>query len=201
MLRGAGSPSTEKPGKLLQETRKLVDVEGKVMLAIRIRHAEAQDMENILNIYNQGIEDRIATLELEQKDMDYMTSWFGEHQGRYSVLVAEWADAVIGWASLNRYSHRCAYDGVADLSVYVERSFRGRGVGQRLLEQLEKEAHRHGFHKIVLFTFAMNQLGQGLYRKRGFREVGIFEKQGIVDGQFVDVMAMEKVLGESPHAQ
>lgn len=171
------------------------------MQDLRIRHAESRDLEQIRLIYNQGIEDRIATLEQDQKDKVYMTSWFGEHQGRYSILVAELADVIVGWASLNRYSHRCAYDGVADLSIYVERSFRGHGVGQHLLEQLEKKAHSQGFHKIVLFTFAKNQLGQGLYRKRGFREVGIFEKQGVLDGQFVDVMAMEKVLRQSLHAQ
>lgn len=95
---------------------------------------------------------------------------------------------------MNRYSHRCAYNGVADLSVYVDRRVRGRGVGNHLLEALETEAKNNGFYKIVLFTFPFNGLGQGLYRKRGFREVGVFEKQGILDGQFVDVMAMEKIL-------
>jgi L-amino acid N-acyltransferase YncA len=126
--------------------------------------------------------------------MSFIRSWFEEHQGRYSVLVAEIDSQIVGWASLNRYSHRCAYNGVADLSVYVDRSFRGKGIGTVLLKELEKEAKTNGFHKMVLFTFLFNKLGQRLYRKMGFREVGVLEKQGRLDGRFVDVMAMEKLL-------
>jgi L-amino acid N-acyltransferase YncA len=126
--------------------------------------------------------------------MSFIRSWFEEHQGRYSVLVAEIDSQIVGWASLNRYSHRCAYNGVADLSVYIDRSFRGKGIGTVLLKNLEKEAKTNGFHKMVLFTFLFNKLGQRLYRKKGFREVGVFEKQGRLDGRFVDVMAMEKLL-------
>jgi phosphinothricin acetyltransferase len=108
--------------------------------------------------------------------------------------VAEEEGVVAGWASINRYNPRRAYDGVGELSVYVHRAHRGRGVGQRLLAELENQGRRHGFHKFVLFTFPWNGLGQGLYRKRGYREVGTFQEQGILDGQYVDVMAMEKSL-------
>lgn len=59
------------------------------------------------------------------------------------------------------------------------------------MERLSKE---HRFHKLILFTFPFNDLGQGLYRKAGYREVGVFKNQGILDGKFVDVMAMEKLL-------
>ncbi len=159
-----------------------------------IRRASEADLPAILKIYNQGIADRIATLEAEEKDEPYMRRWFAEHQGRYCVLVAELADEVIGWASLNRYANRCAYDGVADLSIYIARAHRGKGVGKALLDQLEEAARSHQFHKIVLFTFPFNLLGQALYRKCGYREVGVFRNQGMLDGKFVDVMAMEKLL-------
>jgi L-amino acid N-acyltransferase YncA len=101
---------------------------------------------------------------------------------------------VVGWASLNPYSHRCAYDGVADLSVYVERASRGRGIGKALLQELEHRAGQRNFHKLVLFTLPFNEAGQRLYRRCGFREVGLFREQGTLDGRFVDVMAMEKIL-------
>lgn len=101
---------------------------------------------------------------------------------------------IIGWSSLNPYSHRCAYDGVADLSIYIDRDYRGKGMGSSLLRALEIKAQENGFRKIVLFTFSFNQLGQGLYKKMGYREVGVFEKQGIMDDQYIDVMIMEKLL-------
>lgn len=165
-----------------------------MITALTVRQATSDDTESILRIYNQGIEDRIATLETETKDSSYMEAWFNDHQGRFSVLVAEREGEVIGWASLNPYSHRCAYNGVADLSVYIDRSFRGQGVGSSLLESLHKAAKENSFYKIVLFTFPFNESGQGLYRKMGYRHVGVFEKQGVMDGVFIDVMIMEKLL-------
>ena len=162
---------------------------------LRIRNAIATDLNAIGRIYNQGIEDRIATLDDDPKNADDMATWWSAHQDRYAVLVAENpAGDVIGWASLNPYSHRCAYAGVADLSVYVARGARGTGVGSVLLRALEKTAKAHDFHKIVLFTFTFNAGGQGLYRKLGYREVGTFHEMGKLDGKFVDVMAMEKTL-------
>ncbi|KGP77552.1 GNAT family N-acetyltransferase, partial [Paenibacillus sp. MAEPY1] len=81
-----------------------------------LRQATEVDLGSILPIYNQGIEDRIATLETEIKDEAYMSEWFNKHQGRHSVLIAEQNDQVVGWASINSYNSRSAYDGVGDLS-------------------------------------------------------------------------------------
>lgn len=161
---------------------------------IIIRKAALIDLEAIMEIYNQGIEDRIATLELETKDVAYMERWFKDRGGRYAVIVAERDSKIVGWASLNRFSQRSAYDGVADLSIYINRNQRGKGIGSILLMELEKLAKENGFYKIVLSTFAFNGLGQGLYRKLDYREVGVFEKQGLLDGELVDIMIMEKLL-------
>lgn len=146
------------------------------MITVTTREATNNDVAAILEIYNQGIMDRIATLETEPKDLPYMNQWFQDHQARYSILVAERAGVVIGWASLNPYSHRCAYNGVSDLSA------------------IEAKAIQHDFRKIVLFTLPFNALGQGLYNKKGYRKVGVFEKQGVIGDQLIDVVIMEKVL-------
>jgi len=96
--------------------------------ALHVRDAAAADLEAIRRIYNEGIEDRIATLDADPKDADDIAAWWAQHGERYRVLVAEAAGGtVLGWASLNPYSHRCAYNGVADLSVYVARAARGCG--------------------------------------------------------------------------
>jgi L-amino acid N-acyltransferase YncA len=162
--------------------------------SLRVRVAGPTDLAAIRTIYNEGIEDRSATLDVAPKSEDEIASWFAQRRDRYAVCVAAYNGTVVGWASLNPYSHRCAYDGVADLSVYVARAARGGGVGTALLVAVEDRARQHAFHKIVLFALACNVAGQRLYRKRGFREVGIFREQGRIDGAFVDVVAMEKLL-------
>ncbi|WP_066385779.1 arsinothricin resistance N-acetyltransferase ArsN1 family A [Neobacillus mesonae] len=157
------------------------------------RPAKEDDLESILNIYNQGIDDRIAILEEDKKDIEYMKEWFENHKERYAVIVVEKDNEVIGWASLNPYSNRCSYSGVADLSIYIKRDYRGKGAGSFLLKEIEQIAIKNSFNKIVLFTFPFNHLGQGLYRKNDYREVGVFKNQGKLDGRFVDVLIMEKV--------
>jgi len=164
-----------------------------VLKNVVIRDSIEKDIKSIKAIYNQGIEDRIATLETELKDDSNMKDWFDKHTGRYKAIVAENEEQIVGWASLNQYNSREAYSGVADLSIYIAREYRGKGIGKLLLDEIESRAKDNCFHKIVLFTFPFNHLGQGLYRKMGFREVGIFKNQGILDGEFVDVMAMEKI--------
>ncbi|QUF64824.1 GNAT family N-acetyltransferase [Bacillus atrophaeus] len=122
---------------------------------VHIRRAKEEDLIAILDIYNQGIRDRIATLETEEKDLKYMSDWFLQRSDKYAVLTAAIGNEVAGWASLNPYSHRCAYRGVADLSIYISRSYRGRGIGKALLASIEKEAVDADIHKIVLFTFRL----------------------------------------------
>jgi phosphinothricin acetyltransferase len=163
--------------------------------APRVRSAQPGDVDAIRRIYNEGIADRIATLDEDPKTPDEMVSWWADHAGRYAVIIAEGSDgSIVGWASLNPYSHRCAYRGVADLSVYVAREARGTGIGSALLAALERTAKEYGFHKIVLFMLPFNASAQRLYRKCGYHEVGVFREQGRLDGNFVDVMAMEKIL-------
>jgi L-amino acid N-acyltransferase YncA len=159
-----------------------------------VRPAAPADLETIRRIYNEGIEDRVATLDTEPKSRAEIEQWWAAHDGRFAVLVATDAGAMLGWASLNRYSARCAHAAIVDLSVYISRSHRGRGVGSALLRALESHAMAAGFHKIVLHALDDNEHGKRLYRRCGFREVGVFREHGIVDGRRVDVVLMEKLL-------
>ncbi|WP_260410789.1 GNAT family N-acetyltransferase [Paenibacillus sp. JGP012] len=61
------------------------------------------------------------------------------------------------------YSPRSAYDGVSDLSIYIHRDHRGKGVGKQLLQKLEEIGKQNNFYKFLLFTFPFNTLGQSLY--------------------------------------
>ena len=100
---------------------------------------------------------------------------------------------VLGWGSLNRFNPRPAYDHVVDFSVYVDRAARGRGVGHQLLDALEDRARALGYHKLVLAGLADNAVGLRLYTGHGFRIVGVYREQGLLDGRWVDVVLMEKV--------
>lgn len=160
-----------------------------------VRDAKVEDVSYITKIYNQGIEDRIATLETQLRTEEERKNWLLDKDERHKVLAIENDEKeVLGWASLNVFNSRCAYSGVVDFSIYIERTARGKGIGKILLNKLIETAKANGFHKMILAALSYNEMGKKLYKSVGFREVGIYKEQGILDGKFIDVTLMEKIL-------
>lgn len=159
------------------------------------RLATLNDIDAITEIYNQGIEDRVATLETKFRTPDDMREWFLNRSDRYKVVViTDEIDSILGWASLNVFNSRCCYSGIVDISIYIARHKRGKGLGKQLLNYLIGTAKQEGFHKLVLSMLSFNEAGKKLYLSAGFREVGTYIKQGLLDGKWVDVTIMEKLL-------
>jgi L-amino acid N-acyltransferase YncA len=167
---------------------------GSVEDALAIRPAVPADAEAVCRIYNQGIEDRQATLETAPRTPDERRTWLQGRSPRHPVLIAERSRTTVGWASINPFNPRSCYDHVGDFSLYVERAARGSGVGRRLLEALIGRARGLGYHKLVLSAFPYNAAGCALYARCGFRTVGIYREQGMLDGEWVDVILMERLL-------
>lgn len=161
-----------------------------------IREATSADAAAIARIYNHGIEDRVATLETEPRTPEERAAWRAARGPRHPVLVAtDAAGAIVGWGALNPFNPRPVYDHVVDFSLYVARDQRGRGIGDALLGALETRARALGYHKMVLAAFPTNAPGMRLYERHGFTTVGIYHEQGMIDGQWVDVIIMERLLG------
>jgi L-amino acid N-acyltransferase YncA len=163
-------------------------------MTVTVRAASAADADAICAIHNQGILDRVATLDVTTRTPDGVLDWLADHGSRHPVIVASVGGAVVGWASLNRFNPRPAYDHVADFSVYIEREWRGKGIGRQLLDRLIELAREIGFHKMVLSALAFNQAGIALYTRAGFSTVGVYREQGQLDGEWVDTLIMEKLL-------
>jgi L-amino acid N-acyltransferase YncA len=163
-------------------------------MTVTVRAASAADADAICAIHNQGILDRVATLDVTTRTPGAVLDWLADRGSRHPVIVASVGGAVVGWASLNRFNPRPAYDHVADFSVYVEREWRGKGIGRQLLDRLIELAREIGFHKMVLSALAFNQAGIALYTRAGFSTVGMYREQGQLDGEWVDTLIMEKLL-------
>ncbi|MGE5208896.1 MAG: arsinothricin resistance N-acetyltransferase ArsN1 family A [Alphaproteobacteria bacterium] len=161
---------------------------------MRVRAAGMSDAAAIAEIYNQGIEDRVATFETEARSAKDQQTWLQSIAGRYPAVVAEIDGQIIGWAGAGPYRHRECYRGIGEFSMYVRRDWRGRGVGDLLVASLISEAERMELWKLLSRIFPFNEASRALCRKHGFREVGVYEKHARLDGRWLDVVIVERLI-------
>ena len=161
------------------------------VLIVYSRSATPIDAEAIARIYNEGIEDRVATFETRLRTPADILKWF---DGRHPIVVVEDSGAVIAFAATSDYRPRECYAGIAEFSVYVARASRRRGAGRLALEALILASAQAGFWKLVSRIFVENQASIELCRALGFRVVGIYEKHGQLDGAWRDVVIVERLL-------
>ena len=161
--------------------------------AVILRAASEADAGSIAEIYNQGIAERGATFETEPRSAADVVAWF-DQRDRFPVLVAEVRGQVVGWARLSPYRPRDCYAGIAEFSIYLERAARGRRLGRRLLEALIEDAGARGYWKLVARIFPFNAASRSLCRACGFREVGIYHRHARLDGRWLDVVIVERLL-------
>src|SRR5262249_48387426 len=134
------------------------------------RDATRSDAPAIAEIYNQGIEDRVATFETRRRTTADVETWF---DGVHPVIVVETEDQVVAFASTSTYRPRECYRGIAEVSLYVERSFRRQGAGSVGMRAIIDAAEKAGFWKLLSRVFLENQASRGMIARAGFREVGV----------------------------
>ncbi len=155
------------------------------------RRATPEDSEAIAQIYNQGIEDRVATFETRLRTAHDVRAWF---DGAHPVVVVEEDGRVIAFGATFAYRPRDCYAGIAEASLYVAREARGRGAGRLALAALIQAAEEAGFWKLLSRVFVENQPSRRLIQSMGFREVGVYQKHGKLDGVWRDVVIVERLI-------
>ena len=157
-----------------------------------IRPAAAGDADAIAVIYNEGLEERVATFETTPRTTAHAAAWLAEG---LPFVVAEANGEVVGFARLSAYSDRCVYGGVGEHGVYVAREARGQSLGRRLLDALASVAEQAGYYKLTSRIFTDNEASLAAHRAAGFEEVGVQRRHGKLDGRWKDCMLVEKHLG------
>jgi phosphinothricin acetyltransferase len=142
-------------------------------------------------IYNEGLEDRVATFETRSRSAEDVRGWF---DGRHPIVVVEQDGEIVAFASSSTYRPRDCYSGIAEVSVYVARNCRRQGAGRIALDELIKQAKALGFWKLVSRVFPENRASRALIASLGFSEVGVYEKHGMLDGVWRDVVIVERHL-------
>ena len=155
---------------------------------LEIRFFQTADWPLVQEIYQQGIDTKIATFQEKAK------AW--EAWDRTTLeecrLVAVENDEIVGWAALSSVSSRAVYAGVAEVSIYVAADHHGQGIGKRLLMALVEEFEEAGIWTLQAGIFPENTASIMLHKKCGFREVGLREKIGHMEGKWRDVLLLER---------
>lgn len=151
------------------------------------------DIPAITAIYNEAVLTTVATFDTEPKSETDRAAWFAVHDSRHPVLVAEVEGQVVGWASLSKWSERLAYADTAEISLYVQSSQRGRGIGKCLVEALVAEGEKAGLHTLIARIGAGNQVSVRLHQAAGFEHIGVMREVGRKFDQLLDVHLMQKI--------
>ena len=157
-------------------------------MQIKIEDMQDGDWPGVRDIYAEGIASGIATFE---KDLPDNEAWDALHIDECR-LVAKKGNLVVGWAALSPVSSRRVYKGVAEVSVYVGKSYRGDGVGKKLLIALIKASEEIGIWTLESSMFPENTASLRLHEACGFRKVGFRERIGELDGKWRDTILMER---------
>jgi L-amino acid N-acyltransferase YncA len=163
---------------------------------LRARLAVAADAAAIASIYNEGIDDRMATFETEHRTAEQIAALLARKGDRHPTVVVERDGRVVAWAGAGPYRDRPVYAGVAEHSVYVARAVRGAGAGRAALETLCGVYAARGFWKLVSRILSENAASIALHERCGFRVVGLYHRHAQLDGIWRDCVIVERLLGD-----
>ena len=155
---------------------------------MKVRQMTADDYEEVVRIYEQGIKTENATFRTEALSYE---EWTGHHH-EHSRLVAIEGEQLLGWVALSPFSSIPAYAGVAEISLYIAEEARGKGVGTRLMEDVIATSETAGIWTLQSQVFPENHASLRLHERFNFREVGRRERIGRLGGRWRDTVLLER---------
>ncbi|MFV0141409.1 MULTISPECIES: GNAT family N-acetyltransferase [Empedobacter] len=148
------------------------------------RDAKRSDLEKITAIYNSTIASRLVTADTEPVSVESKIKWFEEHspEKRPLWVVENEAKEVVGWVSFQSFYGRPAYDTTVEISIYLDATQRGKGLGKQVLEYSITKAPEFGIKTILGFIFSHNEPSLKLFKHFGFEDWGNYPNIAILDG-------------------
>lgn len=156
--------------------------------SILLAPMQSSEWPEVERIYLEGIATKNATFETQSPGWE---TWNKAHRTDCRI-VARIDNNIVGWAALSNVSSRCVYAGVAEVSIYIDSKYRGKGVGDKLMAQLVNESEQNGLWTLQAGIFPENKASIALHLKHGFRILGVREKVGKMDDYWRDVALLER---------
>ena len=163
---------------------------------MNIRTAEEKDMQQLLDIYNYEAEHGFATFDFTPKTMEERMVWFREHNVKnHPLIVAEEDGKAVGYASLSAYRPKEAYKETVELSIYVDKDYRRRGIAGKLaVAILDMARDREDIHTVVSVITGGNDASMKLHEQLGFVHCGTIREVGKKFGKILDIENYQIIL-------
>jgi len=155
------------------------------MIELHYRNAKQEDLARIVDIYNSTIESRMVTADTEPVTVSSRQKWFEDHTpDRRPLWVVEDAfHVIIGWVSFQSFYGRPAYDATVEISIYLDKDHRNKGLGKQILQYCLDKAPQFGVKTLLGFIFSHNEPSLRLFRQFGFEDWAVLPKIANLDGQ------------------
>ena len=156
-----------------------------------IRNFATDDLEAIVNIYNHAVDEKFATADTERVTVETRKEWFAQHSSEtYPIYIAEQDGEIIGWCSLSPHRPgRKALRNVAEISYYIHKNHRRKGVANTLIAYTLEKAKELGFKNLFTILLDLNKPSIHILEKFGFEKWGhlpdIAEFDGVICGQYI----------------
>lgn len=158
---------------------------------MQFRNVTSNDLPLIVEIYNSTIPSRLVTADTEPVSVESRINWFEAHNADTRPLwMIEEDDASIGWVSFNNFYGRPAYNGTAEISIYLHPASRGKGYGKKILQYCIQQAPLLKIHTLLGIIFAHNLPSLKLFANEGFTEWGNLPGIAVMDGIHYSVIIM-----------
>ncbi|MDX2108550.1 MAG: GNAT family N-acetyltransferase [Candidatus Melainabacteria bacterium] len=107
---------------------------------------------------------------------------------KFPFLVYKDGDKIIGYAYASPHNARAAYDWSSNVSIYLDQSFKGRGIGRKLYSCLFDTMSNLGYYNLYAGITLPNPSSEGIHKAMGFKQVAVYEKVGFKNGAWRDVL-------------
>jgi L-amino acid N-acyltransferase len=166
--------------------------------AIIVRDAREDDLPAILDIYNDVILNTTAVYSEQPHTLQMRKDWFNDRSSNnFPVFVADADGVVAGFSSFGHFRAWPCYRYTVEVSVYVDTSYRGRGISKLLLQSLIARAGEMNMHALIAAISADNQVSINLHSSLGFKEVAHFKEVGYKFSRWLDLKFFELMLSDT----
>ena len=164
-------------------------------ISFKIRNANQNDLQAILDIYNYEIEHAAAIYFYETLPFRWIQDWFDyKVKNGFPIFVAESNGQVLGFAAYSKFRDRPAYQFTVEHSVYIHKNFRRFGIASALLKKIIAMAKTEGYHTLIGGVDAGNHGSITFHKQHGFFEVAHFKEVGFKFDQYLDLKFFQLML-------